>query len=108
MENYTTKPLPVEVFSLGGETDIIMRRNIHKETRPATDEAQKGETVWACEEVQGRFPGRISRTEVEYDMDGWWAKCAAWRRSTPLPSPTLDERVSDVELMLADLIGGAM
>ena len=105
MENYILKPQPVEVYQHSGRTDVILRRNIRQETRPEM-EGQPAETVWACEEVQARFRGSITKEEIEARFDFWWDKCDNWSRDVPADPPTLDQRVSDVELMLADIIGG--
>ena len=51
MEQYVKQPAEVEVFDLGGQTDIILRRNIER---------------------QYRVPGSYTAEDVQAEFTTWW------------------------------------
>lgn len=66
-EFYVDKPAEIEVYSHGGATDIILRKNI------AQEQDEDGNERWTCEERQVRQLGTISAASVKSDFSGWWA-----------------------------------
>ena len=73
MEQYVKQPAEVEVFDLGGQTDIILRRDIQQTQQPLEDGGTQ--TIWTCEERQHRVPGSytaedVTGLEVKYLADG--------------------------------------
>lgn len=93
-EIYPFQPDAVEVFRVGGETDLILRKNIEKQQM--TDDEGKAYIVYACDERQVRYPGVVTAAEVQTDFDKWW-NCAP---PTPVPEPAekkLEDRVKELE-----------
>ena len=82
MEQYVKQPAEVEVFDLGGQTDIILRRDIQQTQQPLEDGGTQ--TIWTCEERQHRVPGSYTAEDVQANFDAWW-------KYTP-PTPETDER----------------
>lgn len=70
MEQYVKQPAEVEVFDLGGQTDMILRRDIQQTQQPLEDGGTQ--TIWTCEERQHRVPGSYTAVEVQADFDTWW------------------------------------
>lgn len=72
-QQYATCPAEVEVYRLGEQTDVILRKTIREVEKT---EERDGETVtytvYECEERQFRYPGKLSQGEVEKDFDNWW------------------------------------
>lgn len=73
MEQYVKQPAEVEVFDLGGQTDMILRRDIQQTQQPLEDGGTQ--TIWTCEERQHRVPGSytaedVAGLEVKYLADG--------------------------------------
>jgi hypothetical protein len=69
-EQYMTQPDTVEVFPLGGETDVILRKYI---SAKSVDDGNGGEAVcWTCKERQIRVPGTVSAEEITADFEAWW------------------------------------
>lgn len=54
-EIYSFQPEAVEVFRVGDDTDLILRKNIEKQQM--TDDEGKAYTVYACDERQVRYAG---------------------------------------------------
>lgn len=91
MEQYVKQPAEVEVFDLGGQTDIILRRDIQQAEQPLEDGGTQ--TIWTCEERQHRVPGRYTAGQVQADFDDWWDY-------TP-PTPEPDERTRIYKMLSA-------
>ena len=92
MEQYVKQPAEVEVFDLGGQTDIILRRNIQQAEQPLEDDSTQ--TIWTCEERQMRVPGSYTAEDVQADFDTWW-------NYTP-PTPEPNDLESRILALLAD------
>ena len=58
-EQYTERPTEIEVFPLGSETDVILRKSIAESE--TTGENGDVATCWQCEERQIRVPGARER-----------------------------------------------
>lgn len=92
MEQYVKQPAEVEVFDLGGQTDIILRRDIQQTQQPLEDGGTQ--TIWTCEERQHRVPGSYTAEDVQADFDAWWN----YVPPTPdTPDPTTPERLAALE-----------
>ena len=92
MEQYVKQPAEVEVFDLGGQTDIILRRDIQQDEQPLEDGGTQ--TIWTCEERQHRVPGSYTAEDVQPDFDAWWDY------TPPVPDtsgPTTPERLAALE-----------
>lgn len=66
-EYYVDKPAEIEVYTHGGNTDIIMRKSITQEAD------EDGNMRWTCEERQMRQPGTVSAESVKADISIFWA-----------------------------------
>ena len=66
-EFYVDKPAEIEVYTHGGNTDIIMRKSITQEAD------EDGNMRWTCEERQMRQPGTVSAESVKADISIFWA-----------------------------------
>lgn len=80
-----------------GKADVWIRRNIREF---AAEEDADGETVtvtsWAAEEAYMRT--KLTREEIEADLDGAFAIAGAWRQGDDEEAcPTDDERISLLE-----------
>lgn len=99
MEQYVKQPAEVEVFDLGGQTDMILRRDIQQTQQPLEDGGTQ--TVWTCEERQHRVPGSYTAEDVQADFDAWWNY-----------DPTVPEEPDDPETRImaafADAIRGGV
>lgn len=92
MEQYVKQPAEVEVFDLGGQTDMILRRDIQQTQQPLEDGGTQ--TIWTCEERQMRVPGSYTAEDVQADFDAWWDY------TPPVPDtsgPTPAERLAALE-----------
>lgn len=93
-EIYSFQPEAVEVFRVGDDTDLILRKNIEKQQM--TDDEDKAYTVYACDERQVRYAGVLTAEEVQKDFDKWWD----YAPPTPVPVPEekkLEDRVKELE-----------
>lgn len=93
-EIYSFQPEAVEVFRVGDDTDLILRKNIEKQRM--TDDEGKAYTVYACDERQVRYAGVLTAEEVQKDFDKWWD----YAPPTPVPVPEekkLEDRVKELE-----------
>lgn len=93
-EIYPFQPEAVEVFRVGGDTDLILRKNIEKQQM--TDDEGNAYTVYACDERQVRYAGALTAEEVQQDFDKWWD----YAPPTPVPVPEekkLEDRVKELE-----------
>ena len=93
-EVYSFQPEAVEVFRVGDDTDLILRKNIEKQQM--TDDEGKAYTVYACDERQVRYAGVLTAEEVQKDFDKWWD----YAPPTPVPVPEekkLEDRVKELE-----------
>ena len=93
-EIYPFQPEAVEVFRVGGDTDLILRKNIEKQQM--TDDEGNAYTVYVCDERQVRYAGALTAEEVQQDFDKWWD----YAPPTPVPEPPekkLEERVKELE-----------
>lgn len=93
-EIYSFQPETVEVFRVGDDTDLILRKNIEKQQM--TDDEGKAYTVYACDERQVRYAGVLTAEEVQKDFDKWWD----YAPPTPVPVPEekkLEDRVKELE-----------
>ena len=91
MEQYVKQPAEVEVFDLGGQTDMILRRDIQQPQQPLEDGGTQ--TIWTCEERQHRVPGSYTAEDVQADFDAWWE----YEPPAPQPEPTQAERLAALE-----------
>ena len=66
-EFYVEKPADIEVYTHGGNTDIILRKSVTQEAD------EEGNMRWTCEERQMRQPGTISADSVKADFSIFWA-----------------------------------
>lgn len=71
-ESYLLQPPLIEVYEIGGGTDIILRKNVEQSSMPEM-EGQEATTCYSCDQVQLRFGGKISIEEIESNFDYWWA-----------------------------------
>lgn len=71
---YTQRPDAVSVQIHAQGTDVFLRRNITE-----TKDAETGQPLWTCEEVQGRLEYPVTVEEVEADFDGWYNAIASTR-----------------------------
>ena len=69
-EQYTYRPTEIEVFPLGSETDVILRKSIAESE--TTGENGDVATCWQCEERQIRVPGTVSAEDIAADFEAWW------------------------------------
>lgn len=93
-EIYSFQPETVEVFRVGDDTDLILRKNIEKQQM--TDDEGKAYTVYACDERQVRYAGVLTAEEVQKNFDKWWD----YAPPTPVPVPEkkkLEDRVKELE-----------
>lgn len=93
-EIYSSQPEAVEVFRVGDDTDLILRKNIEKQQM--TDDEGKAYTVYACDERQVRYAGVLTAEEVKKNFDKWWD----YAPPTPVPVPEkkkLEDRVKELE-----------
>lgn len=93
-EIYSFQPEAVEVFRVGDDTDLILRKSIEKQQM--TDDEGKAYTVYACDERQVRYAGVLTAEEVQKDFDKWWD----YAPPTPVPVPEekkLEDRVKELE-----------
>lgn len=75
-ESYTREPKAIELFRVGGHTDVVIRRNIaYRQSDP--DEHGNVQDLWDCDEVQFRYPGALSAAEVEAQLEAWLAYAGA-------------------------------
>ena len=101
MEQYVKQPAEVEVFDLGGQTDMILRRDIQQAEQPLED--GRTQTIWTCEERQYRVPGRYTAGQVQADFDAWWDY------TPPAPDdPTPDDPETRMFAAFADAIRGGV
>lgn len=68
-ESYAAQPKDIEIFLVGSQTDVIIRQNIES----VTEESEDGTTyeTWQCDEVQFRYDGILTRSEIEPQIDKW-------------------------------------
>lgn len=66
-ESYVVKPAEIEVFTHGGGTDIIMRKNIQE-----VPDEESG-TKWECDERQIRYGSAVSLSEVKANLSRFWS-----------------------------------
>ena len=92
MEQYVKQPAEVEVFDLGGQTDIILRRDIQQTQQPLEDGGTQ--TIWTCEERQHRVPGSYTAEDVQANFDSWWDYTPP---SPDTSGPTPAERLAALE-----------
>lgn len=99
-EIYSFQPEAVEVFRVGDDTDLILRKNIEKQQM--TDDEGKAYTVYACDERQVRYAGVLTAEEVQKNFDKWWD----YAPPTPVPVPEkkkLEDRVKELEAQSATM-----
>ena len=89
IEIYASEPKAVECYPLGGQTDVILRRNIAQLPEADGEDAPTG---WRCEERQFRCSGRLNAEAVQADFERWWA----YDHAADIP-PTLADRVAALE-----------
>ena len=87
MEQYIKQPLAVEVFDLGGQTDMILRRDIQQTQQPLEDGGTQ--TIWTCEERQHRVPGSYTAEDVQANFDAWWD----YKPTEPEPESEIESRI---------------
>lgn len=101
-ESYLSQPPAVEIYSVDGGTDIILRKNIELVEK---EEIHDGETtaisVWECSEVQCRYAGTVSKENIESSLDYWFA--VAEGKTQVDQKPTVAERLDALESGLAEL-----
>ena len=64
---YTEKPAEISVYSHSLGTDIFLRKNITERTDEET-----GQTLFECDEVQGRVKYPVNEEEVRESFEEWW------------------------------------
>ncbi len=94
---YTTKPAPLQVYPLGEQTDLILRRDIRKTTLQTEAGAQEG---WTCQERQLRLPGTLSAREVAENFERYWS----WTPPAPKPQKTQEQRLAQLEELVEALL----
>lgn len=87
MEQYVKQPAEVEVFDLGGQTDMILRRDIQQTQQPLEDGGTQ--TIWTCEERQHRVPGSYTAEDVQANFDAWWD----YKPTEPEPESEIESRI---------------
>lgn len=103
IEIYASEPKAVECYPLGGQTDVILRRDIAQLLEADGEDALTG---WRCEERQFRYAGKLDAATVQADFDRWWA----YDPAADVP-PTLADRVAALEeaqLAMMDLAMGGV
>lgn len=68
-ESYAAQPKEIEMFLVGSQTDVIIRQNIERMTEESEDSTTY--ETWRCDEVQFRYDGILTRSEVESQIDKW-------------------------------------
>lgn len=106
-EIYSFQPEAVEVFRVGDDTDLILRKNIEKQQM--TDDEGKAYTVYTCDERQVRCAGVLTAEEVQKDFDKWWD----YAPPTPVPVPekkkleaqsaTMADQLTSTQMALCDV-----
>lgn len=93
---FNERPDEIAYFPLpDGKADVWIRRNI----REFAVEEDEGETVciikWTADEAYMR--AKVSRTEIESDLDGAFEKALAWTNDDEAAFPNAEERISQLE-----------
>ena len=97
-EIYSFQPEAVEVFRVGDDTDLILRKNIEKQQM--TDDEGKAYTVYACDERQVRYAGVLTAEGSRRTSTRDYAP------PTPVPVPEkkkLEDRVKELEAQSATM-----
>lgn len=110
-ESYLLQPPTVEIYTVDGGTDIILRKNIKLvEKEELHDDKTVATSVWECEEVQYRYKGTVSKEKVESKFDYWFAIAEGKSQLDAIDDqaiadnePTVLERLDALESGLADL-----
>lgn len=84
-ECYAVKPAEVEVFSHGGASDIILRKNIQEV--PEDD----GGTRWECDERQMRVASAVSVSAIKASFAHYWAVAGGETPLIELKQQKIDE-----------------
>lgn len=71
-ESYLSPPPLVEVYEIGGGTDIILRKNVEESSMPGM-EGQEDTTCYTCDQEQCRYPGKITVEEIQGNFEYWWS-----------------------------------
>ena len=100
IEIYANEPKPVECYPLGGQTDVILRRDI---AQLPEAEGEDPPTGWQWEEQQFRYAGKLDAATVQADFDRWWA----YDPAADIP-PTLADRVAALEEAQLEMMDLAM
>lgn len=94
-QQYVMRPETVEVHSLGNKTDVILRKDI--EEAKIYDGSLEGDgdyyIVYRCEEKQFRYPGILTKEEVEATIDTWWN----YEEPTKAPKVTVEECLAIIQ-----------
>lgn len=69
-QQYCNMPDIVEVHQVSNGTDVILRKNIEQAER--MEDGRNVYSVYECDEVQFRYPGTLTKAQVEADFDSWW------------------------------------
>lgn len=91
-QQYVIKPAEVEVHAVGDKTDVILRKDIEQVEKTDMEEPY---TVYECEEKQFRYPGALTKEEVEAAADTWWDYEGSGTGETP--EPTIAERLAAIQ-----------
>ena len=89
---YPFSPEEIEIFDIGNQTDIILRKNIAKEAIKRGEDERES-TVYICEEVQTRKKGTITKQEAMENFEVIWNEASKQEED----QPTLEQRVSALE-----------
>ena len=103
-ESYVVKPAEIEVFTHGGGTDIIMRKNIQE-----VPDKESG-TKWECDERQIRYGSAVSLSEVTSNLARFWALAGGEipleevkeAKSPKCPLPAGEAIIAGFDVVLAD------
>lgn len=100
-ESYAVKPDAVEIYRVGSSTDVILRKNITEVTKTDGDTTY---TAWECDEVQFRYPGTLTKAEVEADFDTWWEYGTTDHTATAATAEvSLEQQITDLQVALCEV-----
>lgn len=96
-----TAPDVVSIRFYDGKCTVSLADNIAQEA-----DTESGRTYYRYDEVVFDLPDdrKEERADIMADFDGWWAYGAQDAENLP----TLEERVTELEDIILDLIGGVI
>lgn len=91
MSTYTERPAEISIYTHTLGTDLFLRKNITEVV-----DAETGQTLYECDEVQGRVEYPVTEDEVRESFDEWWSVLE--EGETPEPEhDTLEKLRADVD-----------